>query len=142
MFNFSLTYTFCRRHVQLQALIAYLKAILSTVLYSKTNDSRITGVMDEEYTDVLHRLCVMTNTAFNDYLVRRMSAYIGRWPVDAKPAAAPAPAAAANAAAAGCCGSGEAADGDDWILTMGSYDGTEPAPPASQLASGGRMGAA
>jgi hypothetical protein len=76
-------------------------------------------------------------TAFNDYLVRRMSAYIDRWPVDAKPAAAPAPAAAADAAA-----DGEAAGDDDRILMMGSDDEAAPNPPASQPAGNGGPGAA
>jgi hypothetical protein len=117
--------------------------MLSTVPYAKTGDSdadsRIIGLMDEEYTAVLHRLRGMTNTAFNDYLVRRMSAYIDRWPVDAKPAAAPAPAAAADAAAEDG-GGGVAADGDDGILMMGSDD--EANPPASQPAGEGWPGAA
>ncbi len=81
-------------------LLAYLTAMLSTVVYSKTGDSRITGVMDEDYIAALHRLRGMSSMAFNEYLVRRMTAYIDRWPVDAKPAAVPAPAADPDAATA------------------------------------------
>ncbi len=58
------------------------------------------------------------------------------WPLDAKPAAAPAPAAAPDAAAEGSGGGGgEAADGDDGILMMGSYD-ESPAPSATAGDSG------
>jgi len=121
-------------------LIAYLTAMLSTVPYAKTGDTRITGLMDEEYTAVLNRLRGMTNTAFNDYLVRRMSAYIARWPVDAKPAAAPAPAAAADAAAEDGGGGGEAAGDDDGIMMMGSDDEAEAAPPAPLPAGEGGAG--
>jgi hypothetical protein len=99
--------------------------------------------MDEEYTTVLKRWRGMTDTAFNDYLVRLMTAYIGRWPVDTKPAAAaPAPAAAAAAAAKGGGSGGEAADSDGGILTMASDDKAEPVPPVSQPAGDGRPGAA
>jgi hypothetical protein len=122
-------------------LIAYLTAMLATVPYSKTGDPRITGLMDEEYTATLKRWRGMTDKAFNDYIVRRMTAYIGRWPVDAKPADAPAPAAAADAAAGGG-GGGEATESDDGILMMPSDDEAEPAPPASQPAGDGEQGAA
>ena len=123
-------------------LIAYLTAMLSTVPYAKTGDSSIIGLMDEEYTAVLHRLRGMTSKAFNDYLVRRMSAYIDRWPVDAKPAAAPAPAAADDTAAEDGGGGGEAAGDDDRILMMGSDDEAAPDPPASQPAGDCGQGAA
>ncbi len=100
-------------------------------------------LMDEEYTTILKRWGGMTDTAFNDYIVRRMTAYIGRWPVDAKPADAPAPAAAADAAAEGCGGGGEATESNDGILMMASDDEAEPAPPpASQPAGDGGPGAA
>jgi hypothetical protein len=128
-------------------LIAYLTAMLSTVPYSKTGDPgpSITGLMDEEYTAFLKRWRRMTVMAFNNYIVCRMTAYIGRWPVDAKPADAPAPAAAADAAAESCSGGSggcEATESDDGILMMASDDEAEPAPPSSQPAGDGGPGAA
>jgi len=60
-----------------------------------------------------------------------------RWPVDAKPAAAPAPAAAAAAAAENGGGGGEAAGDDDGIMMMGSDDEAEADPPAPLPAGDG-----
>ncbi len=62
-------------------LAAYLTAMLSTVQYSKSSNSSINCLMDEEYKAALHCLRWMTNKAFNDYIVCRMASYIDRWPV-------------------------------------------------------------
>jgi hypothetical protein len=109
-------------------LVAYLTAMLSTVPYFKTGDSRITGVMDEQYTAALHRLRGMNDKAFNDYIVRRMTAYIARWPVEAKAAALAAP----EAPAEGGGGGGDAADVEEGFVLTASDDDEEeePAPPA------------
>ena len=122
-------------------LIAYMMAMVSTVAYAKTGDTRITGVMDEEYTAALRRFRGMSNLAFNDYIVRRMAAYIERWPVHAKPAAARAPATAPEAGSE-AMGGGDAADDDDGFILKASDD-DEPAatPPGTQSAGEGGPGA-
>jgi hypothetical protein len=89
--------------------------------------------MDGEYTAALRLFRGMSSEAFNDYIVRWMTAYIESWPVDAKPVAAPAPAAATNAATEGGSGGGEAADDDDGIVLKASDDEEETAPPATNL---------
>ena len=57
--------------------------------------------MDEAYAEALSLFRGMTAQAFNDYIVRRMAAYLQSWPVDVKPVAAAEPAAAADDAAGG-----------------------------------------
>ena len=117
-------------------LIAYMKAMLSTVAYAKTGDTRITGVMVEEYTAALRLFRGMSSEAFNDYVVRRMAAYIEAWPVDTKPVAAAATTNAANQGGGG--DGGVAADDDDGIILKASDDEEETPPPATQ--SGGDGG--
>ncbi len=60
--------------------IAYPTEMLSTVQYSRSGDSSINCLMDEQYNVSLLHLRGMTDKAFNEYLVRRMAAYITRWP--------------------------------------------------------------
>ena len=62
-------------------LVAYILAILSTVAYHKSGDPRITGVMDEAYAAALKLVRGMSAEAFNDYIVRRMAAYLEHWPI-------------------------------------------------------------
>ena len=65
-------------------LVAYIMAILSTVAYHKTSDPRITAVMDEAYAAALKLVRGMSAEAFNEYIVRRMAAYLdGGLPIQA-----------------------------------------------------------
>ena len=114
-------------------LVAYLTAMLSTVPYSKTGDARINGLLDEQYNAALNRLRGINDKAFNDYLVRRMAAYIARWPV-AEGRAAAAAAAPADADAAENGGGGDGGGSDGEVELQASDD--EAAPAASQAAGG------
>ena len=108
-------------------LVAYLTAMLSTVPYSKTGDARINGLLDEQYNAALNRLRGMNDKAFNDYLVRRMAAYIARWPVAEGKAAAAAAAAPADADTAENGGGGDGRDSDGEVELKASDDEAEPA---------------
>ena len=124
-------------------LVAYILAILSTVVYHKTSDTSITCIMDETYAAALSLFRGMSGQAFNDYIVRRMAAYLESWPVDVKPVPGAEPAAAAAADASAVDG-GEA-EGDDDRVMLTASDNEEPAdedghPPGTQPPSEGGPG--
>ncbi len=83
-------------------LIAYIAVFLPVAPYFRANDSRISGVCDDQYTATLERLEETGDEAFKLYLTRKTQGWFRRWGCPrtsaAASAASPAPGATPGAA--------------------------------------------
>jgi hypothetical protein len=60
-------------------LIAYIAVFLPVAPYLRANDSRISGVCDDQYTATLERLEETGDEEFKLYLTRKTQGWFQRW---------------------------------------------------------------
>ena len=84
-------------------LVAYIAAFLPAAPYFKSNDARIAGVCDDQYSSTLAMLEETADEAFKVYITRKTVGWFRRWgcPRTPESAASPGPGAATGGAGSG-----------------------------------------